>query len=60
LLTGVGVDDLTGRDANTLDQLHLCLWGPKGSGEEAPGPAAQEAQGSTDEGQSHSCTWGGP
>lgn len=37
LLTGVGVDDLTGRDTNTLDQLHLCLWGPKGDGEEAQG-----------------------
>lgn len=48
LLTGVGVDDLTGRDANMLDQLHLCLWGPKGGGEEAAGPAgpteAKEAQ----------------
>lgn len=37
LLTGVGVDDLTGGDAHTLDQLHLCLRGPKGGGEEASG-----------------------
>lgn len=48
LLTGVAVDDLTGRDTNMLDQLHLCLWDPKGGGEEAPEPAgpteAKEAQ----------------
>ena len=48
LLTGIGIDDLTGRDTNMLDQLHLCLWGPKGGGEEAPEPAgpmeAKEAQ----------------
>lgn len=25
LLTGVGTDDLTGRDTDMLDQLHLCL-----------------------------------
>ena len=48
LLTGIGIDDLTGGDTNMLDQLHLCLWGPKGGGEEAPEPAgpmeAKEAQ----------------
>ena len=48
MLTGIGIDDLTGGDTNILDQLHLCLWGPKGGGEEAPEPAgpmeAKEAQ----------------
>lgn len=39
LLAGIGIDDLTGRDAKTLDQRHLCLWGPKGGGEEVPGSA---------------------
>lgn len=42
LLTGVGTDDLTGRDTNVLDQLHLCLRSSKGRGEEAAGESEEE------------------
>lgn len=60
LLTGVGADDLTGRDANTLDQLHLCLWVPKVTVRRLRAYGAHRSQRSTNEMQSRRYARGGP